>query len=199
MSSSPTKETVNPSYFRAERLLPIIIRGALRQNIPLGSEAEYTMHTLLSDFDPDMAILCTVNIVREVCAYEELKNNDFSFLGNLCNLLADKYRPICTLIETNPRLRENKIQNILPQMAEDLDDLIERLELSHIALETQDSAAAEILQILLVQMQSHLMVVEQLLKERNQSITGEKKNCLLDTIAGLSAKESNIIHFPIKV
>ena len=190
-SSDRRTNTNNPALFRADVLLPLIIKGALEKGIPLDDEGEHTVHAVISNFQPDMAILCCARIAKEIYTYQKSQGNDYPYLGAFCDSLIARYKPTCVLTESNPRLHDVKLKNIMPELSEVLDKFIENLELSKIAMEMTDTSAAAILNILITQLQSKTLLVDLILEEENKSYRYE------DIETHDAADMTNVIPFPV--
>ena len=52
------------------------MKGILTKHIPLNAEAERSLHTVISEMEPDIALLCCANIAREIYAYEKTRELD---------------------------------------------------------------------------------------------------------------------------
>lgn len=198
---SRSRSNKYPALFRAEYLLPTIMKGILTKHIPLNPEAERSLHTVISEMEPDIALLCCANIAREIYIYEKNRELDLALLGVLSEKIIKEFRPVCKLAETNPAAREAKLQALLPRLAERMEKLMDNLALTKVALEIYDANAAEILDILLIQLQGQFLIVDQLIELRTDALLYEDAlvddGNMLPAMAGIQveAQETNIIPF----
>ncbi|MCB1681829.1 MAG: hypothetical protein KDI65_07845 [Alphaproteobacteria bacterium] len=195
-----SRRSKHPALFRAEYLLPTIIKGVLTQHIPLNAEAEHSIHTVISELEPDMALLCCANIAKEIYAYEKSRELDLAFLGNLSEKIVKEFRPVCALAQTNPDARNAKLKALLPRLAERMEKMMDNLELTKVALEIYDANAAEILGILLIQLHGQFLIVDQLIELRSETLFYEDieaEEDMFPALAGMTVRDdSNIIPFP---
>lgn len=193
-------ENKNHALFRAEYLLPTIIKGVMNRQIPLNAEAEHSIHTVISEMEPDMALLCCANIAKEIYAYEKTRELDLAFLGNLSEKIVKEFHPVCALAETNPDLRNKKFKAMLPRLAERMEKFMDNLDLTRVALEIYDAGAASILNILMIQLQGQFLIVDQLIEMNENSFVYEDEeniapDDMLSVIAGIGREDSNVIPF----
>lgn len=199
--SRGTRDIKNPALFRAEYLLPTIIKGVLNRQIALNAEAEHSIHTVISEMEPDMALLCCANIAKEIYGYEKTRELDLAFLGNLSDKIVKEFRPVCALAETNPDQRTSRLKAMLPRLADRMEKFMDNMDLTRVALEIYDANAASILNILLIQLQGQFLIVDQLIDIQESSFVYEDEENIapedmLSVMAGITVKEdSNIVPF----
>ncbi len=197
------RDNDNQAFFRADELIPYMINGILDHDLLFDKHAENILHSVISNFDPDMALLCCANIGKIIYEFESSTDCDFSFMIDFCERLIAYYRPICALEESNPCEREVRLISALAQIIEDIEDLCDNLEMTKIALDMYSPESSEIIGIMLVHLQSHLLIVEQLLEQRQSNYSFARPaaeenggdDYLIEEITNLQVKD-NIIPFP---
>ena len=126
---------------------------------------------------------------------------DLALLGVLSDKIIKEFRPVCKLAETNPAARDAKLQALLPRLSERMEKLMDNLALTKVALEIYDANAADILDILLIQLQGQFLIVDQLIELRTEALlyedTAVEDENMLPAIAGIQEerRETNIIPF----
>ncbi|MCB1592423.1 MAG: hypothetical protein KDI90_08235 [Alphaproteobacteria bacterium] len=190
--------------FRAEYLLPTIIKGALNGQIALNPEAEHSIHTVISEMEPDIALLCCAHIAQEIYKFEKARELDLAFLGKLSEKIIKEFRPLCALSQTAPDLRAAKLKAALPRLADQMEKFMDNLDLTRVALEIYDTEAAAILDILRIQLQGQFLIVDQLIEIQETGYMYEDEENIaergmLSIMAGIGiGEDSNIIPFPLK-
>lgn len=190
--------------FRAEHLLPTIIRGALSDHIALTIEAQHSIHTVISEMEPDIALLCCAHIAQEIYKFEKARDLDLAFLGNLSEKIIKEFRPLCALSQTNQNLRNIKLKAALPRLADQMEKFMDNMDLTRVALEIYDTDASAILDILRIQLQGQFLIVDQLIETQESMLMYEDEEAhtpeeMLSVMAGVAAKEkTNIIPFPAR-
>ncbi len=141
---------------------PLIIRDLLVTATAPSAETTYALHEILSDLCAEDAILSSAFILQEITALEGIAASDLDFLHLECDRLIECYAARDDLANDNPALWEQTKREKISNIAEDIEGLIDLLSLCILSFEITAPQIAEILGILEIQMQAHLIIIDQI-------------------------------------
>ncbi len=108
------------------------------------------LHERISNLQPHEALLCAAKIMKEIAKSESIISTDLTFLQMESANIIKRYTA-----ENEPDIKD--IENI----AEDLQGLIELTTLCHMSYEITNPKIAKLLNIITIQLQSHLMIIDE--------------------------------------
>jgi hypothetical protein len=171
---------------------PLIIEDILSGKSALTDEAHYGLHALLSDFQPDTALLAIAASAEKIAfAYAEASPG-MSVLALESKRLLEEYGPLWLQNAHGQTIDATGISELLGYTAEDLEGLAELLEINGCFLRGKDPQAAAVFEILAVQASAQAMIAEEFLLVADQA--GEVYGAHSLSASSLN---DNVIAFPV--
>ncbi|MGH1404736.1 MAG: hypothetical protein ACRBDL_10880 [Alphaproteobacteria bacterium] len=152
------------ALLKVQLQMPIIVRDVLSDKHQYDDITAYALNDMISNYSPDHAILSCALAMKEVAAYEGENLSDLSFLHMECDRLTERYTARIELAEDNPELWEETQSEMMHDMAEDLEGFIELISLCQLSFDVTNPTLADITQIMSVQLQSQLMIIDQVIE-----------------------------------
>jgi hypothetical protein len=184
--------------------MPLIVRELLSNSKMPSGEETYAMHCLFSDFSIEDSLLCGAFVMKEIADLGNICPADMAFMHMECERLIERYSARDDLAQENPELWNDTQVNVLDDMAEDLECFLDLLALCKLSYEITSQCVASILEILDVQLQSQLLIIDEVI-EMHQAAALEQKEVKRTTKATTSnviaaqfgASGDNILLFPV--
>ncbi len=180
------------AYLMNKLQMPLIIRDHLVTGVPLNAEGTYALHEMMGNFAPDYAILSAAFVMQEIAANETIDQQDLRFLNMECERLVERYAARDDLAQDNAALWEETQMDMMVPLAEDIEGFIDIITLCHMSFEITEPKIAQILNVLIIQLQSHLVIVDEVI-----AMKVEIENALdipAPLITGYAA--DNVVRFP---
>lgn len=174
----------------AKLLLPMIVSDCLDRQGPLSDEEIYAMHEVISDMQPDTALLAIALSTRILSARTggpmALRLLDYE-----CERIVGEYGPLWLENARDQDVPQEGAREVIDLMAEDLESLETLLSVATAALERSDNEpAATICGILHTQAESQALIADVFL----EVIQAADENSTDELSSALSI--SNIVAFP---
>ncbi len=171
--------------------VPMVVRDLLNTSQEPSAETNYALHEMMGNYQPEMALLCSAFVMKEIINHENIKQDDVSFLDMECERIIERYSARDDLAQENPELwQETQIQ-MIGEIAEDLDGFIDLISLCKLSFEITAPHIAQILEIFDVQLQCQLMIIDEVTERLSNQ---EKSKSDAHAVTGYDA--DNIIMFP---
>ncbi len=187
------QSTQQRALLKSNLQMPLVVRDLLVTSLPAASDTTYALHEMMSNYSPDQALLCAAFVVKEIASFETMATNDLEFLHMECERLIERYSARDDLANDNPDLWNETQANMMHDIAEDIEGFMDLIALCHMSFEVTAPKIAEILNILSIQLQSSLMIVDEVISLQDH-ITDSLKNAPLPETTGYEA--DNVIRFP---
>ncbi len=172
--------------------MPIIIRDLLITDQAPSAESTYALHDMMSSFQPDAAILSAAFTMKEIADIEDALSEDISFLHMECDRIIERYIARDEMAEENPELWSETQSEMMPVIAEDIEGFLELISLCYLSYDITNPKIAKIVNILNVQLQSHLMIVDEVITLQEDI----KRQAALSTPAINGYMADNVVMFP---
>ena len=169
--------------------MPLVVRDLLITKQAPAEDATYALHTLMSNMQPEDAILCAAFTMKEIASFEADMSDDTKFLHMECDRIIERYSVRKDIAEENPDLWAETESDMLPVIADDISDFLELVFLCYMSLEVTNPNTADILKIITTQLQSQLVIIDEVLSLQDNLE-------LQSTTEGSGDAEGNIIVFP---
>ncbi len=143
--------------------MPLVVRDLLITGEAPSEETTYGLHELMSNFQPEQAVLCAAFVMKEIANYETEMSDDLKFLHMECDRIIERYGARDDLAEDNPELWAETEGEMMPVISEDIEDFLELIFLCYMSFEVTNPKIAAILNIITNQLQSHMMIVDEVL------------------------------------
>lgn len=140
--------------------VPLLVRDILEGNVSY--DAGYDLHAMISDMQPDAAILTMALSIRQIC--QSLPQDNFiPTLNMACDRIINDYGP-CWLAHANDKDVDTiYLMDLLTHLPEDFETLSEFIDLV-MAYVPEDSATYDILETLSIQANAHSLIAETFLE-----------------------------------
>lgn len=179
----------NLALLKSRLQLPLIVRQLLKSGEKMEGETKYAIHTLLGDLDPVQALLCAAFCLKEIADYEGLDFSGYNFLHTECNRLIKRYAHAHLFMQEGHAGQTESVASAWAELAEDLENFSEMLDLCRLSFEVVGPHSFEILEILSIQIDAQALIAEEV---SGQTGTAKEKTAPLTPIAA----QGNVIPFP---
>jgi hypothetical protein len=175
----------------AKFVVPIAVECMLRGEEPLDDVAEYSMHEIISELEPDTALLCVALCAQHVAASASHLLISHALKAE-ADMIVNEYGPYWLAHEAGANaLHDKDLRELLAYIPEDLEALGDLLEGLEAELDEKHAIAAILCDILKTQARSQMEFAEFELEAINEKMrpANAKK-------AAAPAGEGNVIQFP---
>ena len=173
--------------------MPLIVRDMLITNQIPSADENYALHELLGNFTVDEALLCSAFVMKEIANFESAISTDLVFLHMECERIIERYSARDDLAEGNPEIWSETQGNMMDAIYEDTEDFLELIELCHMSYEIMSPQITKFLDIITAQLQSHLMIIDEVISMQQKAIN--ETNMPKPSVTGFAA--DNVVMFPI--
>lgn len=143
----------------ANRLqMPLIARGYIDAGAQPEGDTQYALHSLMSDLSPTQALLCATLTLQEIA----LAHDGLTYLQQFCAGVLQHYGP--QILENPENARDPALD--LNHIHDDLEHALELAEMCKISLELMRPETLVFLDILIPQIESQIMIVEEVMRLR---------------------------------
>lgn len=171
--------------------VPLIIRDMMEHSQGYAKDIDYNLHDIISDMQPDAAILSIALGVQYICA----KLPKESFVPSLevaCDRIIEDYGPLWLAHVNDQEIDNVYLIDLLTHLPEDFDTLNEFMDLV-MAYVPEDSMAYKILDILSTQASAHNLIAETFIEAIEAHYQEEMKALNMpQSFAG----NDNVVAFP---
>ena len=182
--------------------VPLIVDDIIHGQAPLTDDTAFGLHEILSDFEPDSALLSIALSTRKIAQRFQHKAASMGVLKIECERMIADYADMWLKNANAAHLDDNVVFETLMNIPEDLETLSELIESCMPFLKRFSDEAAELLDILSVQARAQVLVAESfidILDAQNQDDEPlANDNTELEHFIPLQAhaQASNVIQFP---
>ncbi len=173
---------------------PLVVSGIMDGGESLSDETRYALHCLISDMQPDSALLAIALAASNIASVHYASSPGIRILKLQSECIINDYAALWLQNAQGQAVSENDALETLSYVAEDLENLSELLELGMGAIESKDETANQLLDILLIQARAHSMVAEAFLDALEMNHDKEEEEMVGDSYAP-PRLENNIIPF----
>lgn len=166
--------------------MPMVVRDMLITKIPASTETTYALHEMLSDYSAEDAMLAAAFTMQEIAVYQNVAVTDLAFLHLECDRLIERYSARDDLFQENPELWAETQNEMISEIAEDLEGFLDLLSLCMLSFEVTAPKIYEILTIFDTQLQAQIIIIDEV-------------QAMLDNLETEQvAQINNIIMFPVQ-
>lgn len=184
----------------ANRLqVPLIISDILAEGV-LTDDVQYGLHTVISDLQPDSALLSIALGGLKLANAWEKASPSLSVLKMQCESLIDEYGTLWLQNAQDENVSEADAMDALSRVSEDLEGLAELLDLATGSLQGKNQTAASISKILSTQAKSHAIIADEFFGVLYTKLTDEAAEApkVEPAIADKAINSNNVIPFRAK-
>ncbi len=139
--------------------MPLIVRDMLVTNQSPADDANYALHEMMSDFQPDESILCSAFVMQEMASIRNIDPSDLKLLNMECERLIERYSARDELSKENPQLWEDSQSEMMSVIAEDIEGFLELISSCNMAFKITSPKTAALLSIIITQLKAQLMII----------------------------------------
>ena len=169
---------------------PLIIADILSGREKLTGSVKYTLHDLLSDMQPDSALLAIALSARKLANLYSRVSPGIRVLGMECDRVIEEFGETWLQNANGEHTDDDEVMDLLENTAEDLESIAELLELNAPLLHLKSLEAAELFDILQIQASAHAMIAEEFVKVMDEQEINVPKNTASEITT------DNIVSFP---
>lgn len=182
--------------------VPLIVDDIIHDKTPLTDDTAFGLHEILSDYEPDSALLSIALSARKIAQRFQHKAASMGVLKIECERMISDYADMWLKNANAATLDDNLVFETLMNIPEDLETLSELIESCMPFLKRFSTEAAELLDILSVQARAQVLVAESFIdimdaqNQDNEPLAND--NADLEALIPLQAQANNVIQFPIQ-
>lgn len=174
--------------------VPAVVGDILNGNDTLTDEVQYALHEVISDLQPDSALLAIAVSAAKIAKIYESASPGMRVLRGECLRIIDDYGALWLKNARNENMDGDSVLDILAHAPEDLEGLAELLELGMVFLKAKDTQAAALCEILYIQAGAHAMIADEFIAVANEAAA--RADTALPAMPALMA--DNVIPFPVQ-
>lgn len=165
-------------------VVPVITGQILRGNERLDDVTEYSFNTVLSDLEPDTALLCIALCAQNLSAHcGKLPSARMLRLGT--DRIVEDYGALWLATDSGVPVDEDHIATAISFIPEDLESMAHLLEATLTDLPPESVNAAKLCDLLAGQAIAHIDIAEQKLEQHSLPVSRR------------AALKGNVIEFPV--
>ena len=166
--------------------MPLIVRDLMITGLSPENDAIYALHDIMSNMQPDDALLCAAFTIEEIANAEGIISTEISFLQTECARIIERY--------TKTSGRTGNQKDKMHTLVEDIEDFLDITSLCNMSFEITNQKAANLLDIIMTQLQAHLVIADEVVSMLEAQ---EEKGIFIPPAHAISGMEAaNIIMFP---
>lgn len=179
--------------------VPLIIQDILNDQGALTDDVQYGLHEILSDYEPDSALLCIALSARKIATRFQHRVANLAVLKIECDRIIADYAELWLNNAKDRPVDDNLVFDTLMNIPEDLEGLAELLEINKAFLQRHSADAANLCEILIVQANAQILVAEtfvEIMDTDSEEGIMANDNGLADMPAQAATTGGNVIQFP---
>ena len=172
--------------------VPLIVQDILDGEGMLSPDVQYGLHEVLSDYQPDSALLCIALSARKIAAAFQHTSPNMAVLKIECDRMIADYAELWIDHAEKKNVDNNLVFDTLEQIPEDLEALAELIEVNLGGLRGTHEDLAGLAEILAVQARAQVLIADTFI----DMFENETREETLVAEAPLIAENDNVILFP---
>lgn len=172
--------------------VPLVVQDIIDGQSTLTPDVQYGLHEIISNYQPDSALLCIALSARKIAAQYQARSPNMAVMKMECDRMIADYAELWLDHAEENHLDDNVVFDTLEQIPEDLEALAELLEMNLIILQVHDENLAGVSEALAVQARSHVLVADTFIDMIDQDIESD----IAEPQGALQAYNDNVIQFP---
>lgn len=148
---------LNRDFLNKKLYVPLMVRDLLLGG-RLKDQERYSLHEIISDFQPDSALLAMALATLEITNTQGYPTTSLKFLRNHCERIVDEYGPLWLEHAQAKKVNDTVLFETLAKIPEDLETLAELLQINADFLRDHDKKAAALLDIFVIQSNAHSII-----------------------------------------
>ncbi len=176
--------------------VPLVIRDILENKETTQDDIHYALHEVISNFQPDAALLCIALSAKHIATRANNSAASLNVLTLECDRIIEDYGYLWLQHAEHKELDSNILFDTLVHVPEDLESLSELLHINSEFLESANMKAAEILNILKIQADAHMIIAESYIEAIDAQDAETAPLSEKEALIPPTALTNNIIAFP---
>jgi len=173
--------------------VPLIVQDILDGEGALSPDVQYGLHEILSDYQPDSALLCIALSARKIGARFQHNSPNMAIMKMECDRMIADYAELWISHAEDKNVDDNVVFDTLEQIPEDLEALAELIEINMSLLRGPHEELAGLAEILAVQARAQVLIADTFIDMMDQ---GDVPEAPIAANASLHAGNDNVIQFP---
>lgn len=174
--------------------IPLVIMDLLSDREVFCANTVYALHDMLSDMQPDAALLAMALSVDDICNSGVVPQEHAAYLSVSCARLIEEYGPLWLAHASNEMIDTAYLADVLSFIPEDLEELAELMNMV-VSLSVDHGVAVKILDIFSAQSSAQALVAEAFV---DLMVQNNPHSFQADIAQGtmIANSHDNIIQFP---
>ena len=173
--------------------VPLIVQDILDGEGILSPDVQYGLHEVLSDYQPDSALLCIALSARKIAAKFQYNSPNMGIMKMECDRMIADYAELWINHAENKNVDDNVVFDTLEQIPEDLEALAELLEINMSLLRGPNKDFAGLSEILAIQARAQVLVADTFIDIMDQN---DEPAQTLTSDQAIPPGNDNVIQFP---
>ncbi len=173
--------------------VPLIVQDILDGDGTLSPDVQYGLHEVLSDYQPDSALLCIALSARKIASRFQHTSPNMGIMKMECDRMLADYAELWMSHAEDKNVDDNLVFDTLEQIPEDLEALAELLEINIALLRSSQEDFAGLAEILAVQARAQVLIADTFIDMMEQNDEVETR---LTSDVPQMAYNDNVIQFP---
>lgn len=182
------------AFLNTKLKAPVVISGILDGQTALTDEVHYGLHEMISDFEPDTALLAIAAGAKTILGRYKSAGPGAQVLTLECDRILEEYGTLWLENARGGSPGPDEIFDVLSGTAEDLESLAALLE-THLSGLQDNEKAGTLCEILHVQARAHSMIAEEFMKAADTA--AQELDRASKRPESLPA-QGNVIRFPLE-
>ena len=140
--------------------VPLVVQDILDERDILSPDVQYGLHEVLSDYQPDSALLCIALSARKIAGTYKHNCPNMAVMKMECDRMIADYAELWMRHADKKMLDDTLVFDTLEQIPEDLEALAELLEINMGFLHKANHELAGLAEILAVQARAQVLVAD---------------------------------------
>lgn len=176
--------------------VPLVIQDILDQKETLSGDIQYGMHEVLSNYQPDSALICIALSAKRIASrYLHLSPN-MAVLRMDCDRIIEEYAQLWLDHARKRPVDDNLLMDTLADIPDDLESIAELLDSAQMYLEKKNAEAAGLCEILSMQARQQAIIADTFVDMIEQDTGKLPTAAMQDNAKPKSSYGDNVIPFP---
>ena len=164
---------------------PMVTLDVMEGREELTDDLRYSLHELLSNFEPDTALLAIALSARKIASTYSVPAN-IQVLQMECDRIISDYGFLWLQNVEHGQVDEAALMDTLIHIVEDLEGLKELLDSASTLLKIQNPEAAQLCEVFRIQAKAQAMVADTFIKTADMALEREEPTCDLVPVESIS-------------
>ena len=173
--------------------IPLIVQDIMDDEASLTPDVQYGLHEVLSNYQPDSALLCIALSARKIAGRYQDASTIMKVLKLECDRIIADYAELWIQNAENKNIDDNLVFDTLEAIPEDLEGIAELLEVGIAFLQTKNEDLGRLCEVLAIQARAQVLIADTFIDLLDQEPAAD--TATPDNVAPI-AYNDNVIAFP---